>query len=394
MRTLTGVIILLLVTAGATLLAMHNPGYVLIERAPYSIEMPLTLFAVLLVTTVALLYFSIHVVLRVLHIPRAVSLWRLDRRVRLLQRALHDGLVKIVEGDYAAAEKELIGDFKADSVPGVHYLAAAYAAQAQNQNERRDEYLSRAQSMRGLTLATGLLQSHLYAMGREYERSLATLTALRVAHPGNRTVLQELAKRARALKDWTAITQIIPELRRHKALEPAEIDSLELDAHRELLTAALGTGPGWENAFRTLPKSLRHHPVVVALQARGLTQSGEMRRAESLLIPALEHTPHEALFAAYGDLRSADPLRALSQAESWLIAAPESPALLVALAKLAVAAQLPGKAREYADRVSHLESTRETFVQLVGLMDQLGDTGKAAEYCRRSLKLGRRAAAS
>ncbi|MDA8360451.1 MAG: hypothetical protein M0Z44_00395 [Gammaproteobacteria bacterium] len=390
MRTLAGVIVLLLFTVGTTLLAMHNPGYVLIERAPYSMEMPLTLFVVLLVATVVLLYVLIHVTRRVLHIPRAISLWRLDRRIRLLQQALHEGLIKIVEGDYAAAEKELIGDRKPDTIPGVHYLAAAYAAQAQNQHERRDEYLGRAQQMRGLALATGLLQSRLYTMGREYERSLATLRALRVAHPGNRTVLQELAKQARGLKDWTAIADIIPELRRHKALDAAEIDALELEAHRELLTVALGAGPTWENAFRDLPKSLRRNPAIIALHARGFIEAGEMQRAESLLTPALERAPHEALFAAYGDLRSDDSLRVLSQAETWLAAAPDSPALLVALAKLAATAQLPGKAREYAERATHLEPTRETFAQLVGLMDQIGDTAKAAEYCRRGLKIGLR----
>ncbi|MHB8254212.1 MAG: heme biosynthesis HemY N-terminal domain-containing protein [Acidiferrobacter sp.] len=388
MKSLSAIVLLLFATVLLTLGAMHNPGYVLIERRPWSIEMPLTLFALLMLVSVGILYFILHVVLRLLHIPRDVGRWRLDRRVRHLQRALHSGLIKLIEGDYAGAEKDLVYDFKSEDVPGVHYLAAACAAQGLGQTERRDEYLTLAQPVSGLSLAAGLLQAHLHEAAREYERSLATLSALRISNPGNRTVLRLLAQRARGLRDWTVVAHLAPELRRYKAMEPSAIDDLELEAHRQLLTlAALHPENGTEATWRAIPKNRRQHPSLIAIYARSLIRRGAMEDAERLLVSAVRHEPADDLFAAYGELRGPELLRLLSQAEVWLKATPENGALLLSLAKLAQAANLPGKAREYAERCARHSPGSETYTELASVMERLGDETRSREYYRRGLDL-------
>ena len=388
MKSLSAIVILLFLTVLLTLGAMHNPGYVLIERRPWSIEMPLTLFVLLLLATVGFLYFTLHVALRLLHIPRDVGRWRLDRRMRHLQKSLHAGLVKLLEGDHAGAEKDLVDDLKTEDVPGIHYLAAACAAQGQGQNERRDQYLTLAQPQPGLSLATGLLQAHLYEVAREYERSLATLSALRITNPGNRNVLRLLAQRARGLRDWTVVAHLAPELRRYKAMEPSAIDELELEAHRQLLLLAT-TNPGNDAgaAWHAIPKNRRHQPALIAIYARSLIRRGAMEDAEHLLIPALRHDPVDELFGAYGELQGKEPLRLLSQAEAWLKTAPDNSVLLLSLTKLALAADLPGKAREYAERCARQSPGSETYSELAAAMERLGDETRAREYCRRGLDL-------
>ncbi len=387
MKTLSTVLVLLFITVVLTLAAVHNPGYVLIERSPWSLEMPLTLFALLLVATVGILYFALHVVLRLLHIPRDVGRWRLDRRVRHLQRALHMGLAKLLEGDHAGAERDLVSDLKAEDVPGIHYLAAACAAQGQGQHDKRDEYLTLAQAAPELTLATGLLQAHLFEATREYERSLATLSALRIAHPGNRTVLRFLAQRARGLRDWTVVAHLVPELRRYKAMDAPVIDEWEIEAHRQLLLVAM-THPenNAEAVWHSVPKNRRQHPVLVAVYARGLIRRGEAREAEQLLVAALRQQPVEDLFLAYSELpQGTDSLRLLSQAEAWLKSSPENGSLLLCLTKLALGANLPGKAREYAERCARQSPTNETYAELAQTMERLGDEERAREYYRRGL---------
>ncbi len=388
MKTLSGIVVLLVATILVTLAAMHNPGYVLIERSPWSVEMPLTLFGLLLIALVVVLYALLHVTMRLLRIPKDVGRWRLDRRLRHQQKALHSGLIKLLEGDHAGAERDLIGDLKTDDVPGIHYLAAACAAQGQGHDEKRDEYLTQAQRIPELGLAAGLLQTYLHETAHEYERSLATLNALRISHPGNRTVLRLLAQRARGLRDWTAVTQLTPELRRYKAMEPAAIDELEREAHRHLLLlASLHAQADTEAVWRAIPRSHRQHPSLVAVYARGLIRSGAIEEAERLLAPALRHEPSDELFAAYGELNGKDALRYLSQAENWLKGAPQSAALLLALAKLALAANLPGKAREYAERCARQNPPYDVYAELALIMERLGDEARAREYCRRGLDL-------
>ncbi|MHB1566358.1 MAG: heme biosynthesis HemY N-terminal domain-containing protein [Acidiferrobacter sp.] len=388
MKVLSVIVILLLASVSLTLVALHNPGYVLIERTPWSIEMPLTLFVLLLFATVGILYFIVHATARLLHIPRDVGRFRLNRRTRHVQRALTQGLIRLVEGDYGSAEKELVGDLKTDRIPGIHYLAAACAAQGQQHYERRDEHLTHAQAFPELSLATGLLQARLYAAGPEQERALATLAALRIAHPGNRSVLRALARQAQAMKDWTTLAHLAPALRRYKALEPATIDTLELEAHRELLTImAHSDDENVTAAFRALPKYLREHPALLAIHVRGLIGRQAMEEAESLLLAALRHEPDDGLFAVYGELRGNDPLRLLAQAEPWLARSPSSGPLLLTLAKLATRAQLPGKAREYAERCLRHNPTVDTYAQLVAVMEALGEDARAREYCQRGLEL-------
>ncbi|MHB1511664.1 MAG: heme biosynthesis HemY N-terminal domain-containing protein [Acidiferrobacter sp.] len=387
MKILSGIVLLLVVTILVTLAAMHNPGYVLIERSPWSVEMPLTLFALLLVAAVVLLYTLLHVTMRLLRIPRDVGRWRLDRRLRHQQKGLHAGLIKFLEGDHTGAEKDLVGDFKAEDVPGIHYLVAACAAQGQGHREERDEYLTQAQRVPGLGLAAGLLQTYLHEAAREYERSLATLNALRISHPGNRTVLRLLAQRARGLRDWTTVTQLAPELRRHKAMEAAAIDDLERDAHRHLLALAAHAQADAEAVWRAIPKHHRQHSTLIALYARNLIRRGETGEAEHLLTPALRHEPTDELYSAYGDLQGDQALRYLSQAENWLKVSPQSGPLLLALAKLALAANLPGKAREYAERCARQNPTSDIYGELALVMERLGDQTQAREYCRRGLDL-------
>ncbi len=388
MKILSAIVALLVVTVLVTLAAMHNPGYVLIERSPWSVEMPLTLFGLLLIAAVILLYVLLHVVMRLLRLPKDVGRWRLDRRLRHQQKALHSGLIKFLEGDHAGAEKDLVGDIKTDDVPGIHYLAAACAAQGQGRQEKRDEYLTQAQRMPGLALAAGLVQAYLHEAGREYERSLATLNALRISHPGNRTVLRLLAQRARGLRDWTAITQLTPELRRYKVMEPAVIDDMERDAHRHLLLlASHHAQTDTETVWRAIPRAYRQHPALIAIYARSLIRQGAMDEAERLLAPALRHEPTDELFAAYGELEGDNALRFLSQAEPWLKVSPQSAVLLLALAKLALAANLPGKAREYAERCARQNPPYDLYAELALVMERLGDEPRAREYCRRGLDL-------
>ncbi len=387
MKALVTLIALLFGTVLVTLAAVHDPGYVLIERHPWSLEMPLTLFVLLLILAVALLYFVLHVTLRLFRIPRDVGRWRLDRRLRHLQKTLHKGLIKLIEGDFAAAERDLVGDTQADDVPGIHYLAAACAAQGQEQYERRDQYLTRAQGTNGLALAAGLLQAHLHESAHEHERALATLSALRVAYPGNRVVLRLLARRARALRDWTVVARLAPELRRYRALDPAAIDELELEAHRQLLKLATANGADAEAAWRAIPRARRAHPTLVALYAQSLIGKGAEAEAEDLLVPALRHQLHDDLLAAYGALRGPETLRRLSQAEGWLKTVPDNGALLLCLARLACEAKLPGKAREYAERCARQANASEHFAELALVMEQLGDGDQAREYYRRGLKL-------
>src|SRR5216684_706358 len=357
MKLLIFIIAVLFASIALTLLAMENPGYVLIAREPWSIEMPLTLFGLLFIIAAALVSFSWNALARMLNIPREVARWRHLRH---------------------------------NQTPLLNYLAAAYAAQHQGDNEKRDEYLALAhQSSPDDELAIGMTQAQLHCLAHQYERALATLTQLRVRTPNHGQVLKLLARVYRELRDWASLANLIPELRKHKALTAQEIEALELQTHQELLILSLPVGSidVLEKAWQVVPKNLRQHPTLINIYARHLIKQQQMDSCEALLNDAIKRKWDDELVYLYGITRSAHPGAQLGTAESWLNLQPDSPVLLLTLGRLALANKLRAKALGYFEKCVALRELPEAYSELGSLLEQSGQTDKARECYQRGLKV-------
>jgi len=199
--------------------------------------------------------------------------------------------LKLIEGDFVAAEAELVAGLRHGELPLLNYLSAAYCAQEQGMIEKRDEYLANAQrSAPQHAAAVSMMQARLQQVAQQNEQALATLAELRQSQPRNRYVLHLLAEVYQALSDWTGLVELVPELRAQGAFSNAEIDALEMRAHRELLQLTLPSGSRevLTRAWNAVPKPLRSHPSVLAIYARQLVQQNEMREAEAVLREALD----------------------------------------------------------------------------------------------------------
>lgn len=389
MKLLAFILALLFVSVALTLVAIENPGYVLIVREPWSLEMPLTLFLLLLVIGVALSYFLWHLVLRLYHIPRDVARWREHRRMQGAHQGLLEGLLKLAEANWEQSEKHLLGDLRHSESPAVNYLAAAYAARGRGDEEKRDEYLALAdRAAPQYRLAIGMTQARLHVSSGEHEQALATIGQLRMLEPGHPPALRLLATVFRELRDWTGLAALIPDLRKHQAMTDEEIAELELLAHRELLTLSLPSGSlqVLEKAWQTVPKNLRTHPTLIELYARQLIKQGEMDRAASLLGEAVERGWDDRLAYLFGMAGTNKPESQLLRAEAWLQTQSDNPMLLLTLGRLAAAAQHHTKAQEYLQRAIALRELPEACQELGELLERAGQTDKARDYYRRGLK--------
>ncbi len=389
MKLLALILTLLFVSVALTLLAIENPGYVLIVREPWSLEMPLTLFLLLLVVGVALLYFLWHLILRLYHIPRDVGQWRARRRIQGAHQGLLEGLLNLAEANWAQAEKRLLGDLRHSESPAVNYLAAAYAARGRGDEEKRDEYLALADRAAPQNrLAIGMTQARLHILSGEYEQALATIGQVRTLEPGHPPALRALAAVFRELRDWPGLVALIPELRKRQAMGEEEIAELELLAHRELLTLSLPAGSlqVLEKAWQTVPKGLRTHPTLIELYARQLMKQGEMDKAGAVLGEAVERTWDDRLAYLFGLTQTSKPESQLQRAETWLQTQADNPMLLLTLGRLAAAAQHQTKAQEYLQQAIALRELPEACQELGELLERAGQSDKARDYYRRGLK--------
>ena len=85
MKIFIYLVVTLGVAIGVTRLAVEDSGYILISRAPYNIELSLTLFLVL----AALLFFALYLLLRLLsklaRAPGEVKVWQ-EKRLSIAAR--------------------------------------------------------------------------------------------------------------------------------------------------------------------------------------------------------------------------------------------------------------------------------------------------------------------
>ncbi len=390
MKLLIYVVIVLFASVTLALAVIHDPGYVLLARPPWSMEMPLTVFIISAVLGFGALYALVRASIRLWNTPRDVAEWRKRQRARRARDALAEGLVSLGEGDWDKAEKQLLANVGQSETAVVSHLAAAFVAQAQGNTEKRDEYLAAAhRSAPERARAISLAQAQLQLLARQNERALATLSQLRTMETRHPRVVGLLAQTYRELHDWESLANLIPELHKLKALPTADIDALELDARRELLRLALPSGATsvLKQAWNAIPHRLRQHPDLVAIYARHLVAQGAMNEAERLLGTAIGNSWNNNLARLYGLVQATDPAAQLETAEGWLTGHSDNPVLLLTLGRLAARNRHMGQAREYLEKSILLRGPAEAYQELASLMEQAGEHQKALEYYRQALDL-------
>ena len=390
MKTLIFIIVLLFAAALVTFYAMDNPGYVLIARAPWSIEMTLTVFIPLMIAAFFLFYLLLFLIVRLWRIPRDTGRWRSKKQEREARALLVQGLTNLAEGDWVEAETQLLAGMRHGDTPLLNYLGAALACEGQGNSEKRDEYLALAhKNAPQHNLAIGMTQAYLQHQARQMEQSLATLNELRTEAPKHRQVLKLLAQVHLELRDWTGLIDLLPDLRQGYVMTTKEIDELELQAHRELLKLSIPSGrPGvLEKAWNAAPKALRRHPSMIVIHARQLIQQHEMAQAESVLRAAIEDNWDSALVELYGQAQGPNSEDQLETAEGWLTSHRDDPKLLLTLARLAARHNQDDKARGYYEACLTQRGPVDAYRELGALLEKLGDKDKALGIYRRGLEL-------
>jgi HemY protein len=388
-KTLLLIIVVLFVAVLATLFAVDDPGYVLIARSPWSIEMPLTLFAPLLIAAFIVLHLLWQLIRAILGLSSDVSRWRAQRHAQKARRTQIRGLIRLAEANWPKAQAELTSALQHVDSPLINYLGAACASQAMGDTEKRDEYISLAQKTSPQdNLAIAMTQAHLYSWTEQHEQALATLSELRVQAPKHKHVLRLLLKTYLALHDWTSLAALIPELRKEKVLSAEALAQLELQVNRELLMLSLPAGSPevLKRAWNEIPKALRQQPGLIAIYANHLIKQNQMNEAEALLRAAINRNWNDELVELYGRARSDNPSAQLQTAESWLPSRPEDPTLLLTLGRLSLQNELWGKARSYLESSLKRRPSGPTYRELGTLMQRLGESEKALDYYRGGLE--------
>ena len=172
-------LVLLLLGAGAALglLALHDPGYVLLSWGLTSVEMSLWLAAVAWLFSLVLAAVVLDILFRLLDLNAWWARWTGARRVQRSLRAFQEGTVALERGDWRRAERLLFTAARLSPQPLPAYLAAARAAARGQAHDRAEQYLVLAEE-RGNRLAVGVARARLLLEAGRWERASALLARL------------------------------------------------------------------------------------------------------------------------------------------------------------------------------------------------------------------------
>ncbi|HTE42825.1 MAG TPA: heme biosynthesis HemY N-terminal domain-containing protein [Steroidobacteraceae bacterium] len=368
------VVLALLAVALLAQLFFDEAGYVAIQTGGILIEMSLP-GAIL--TSIAL-YFAVRGIAKILRAPALMRLAAENRKRERARRSLVQGLLELSAGKWAQAETTLTARVHESSSPVAHYLAAARAAELLGARARCDQWLSQALQADPDNPAPAMItQAELYLKRNQLQQALGVVRDLHARDPRNERALELLARIYRQTGDWRQLEDLIPKFRQITGPDRGLIEDVEAQIALDRLKAVGNDGKQLATVWSQLPTPVAKRTDVIVAYARAAIGCRQFHLAEKSLREVLASQWDETAVLAYGEVEDPEPLDVLDRAESWLPEHPLDANLLLTCARLAIRAELYGKARSYLEASLGTRPRLETYQLIASLAEQLGERERA-----------------
>lgn len=363
---------------------MADPGYVVINFRGYVIEMSVPV----LVFLIALILFAAWLTVKLMRAPRKLGEAAAQYRGRRAGKRFTQGLIEIAEGNYTKGERMLTRGASHADAPLLNYLAAARAAQLQNQDDRRDNWLKLAyENEPDASSAILLTQAELQIAHQQYELALATLRKLDDQENGHSQAAVLLGKLYYQLGDWRQLGELLPRLSRIGKPEKNILDQWYVDVYQHRLQEAGQVNGDVVREWMDLPKALKKNTTLRNTYVRALRHISQADVAEQEARKMLKSQWDPEMVLQYGDIASSNTGEQLRHAENWLNKRQDDAELLLTTGRLCMASKLWGKARSYIESSLAIRTSPQAYATYGQLLTQLGESGAAADAFRQGLTL-------
>ncbi len=323
------------------------PGRISIDTGPYTLETSSSLAVTALLLLFIVLYLVVRLVLLVVFIPRAGSLWRGGRRRRAGDMAVTRALVALAAGEKADARREAN---RARALLGDTPQTLLLTAEAGRLSGREDEATAAFQALaaRKESAFLGLRGLLANAITQQKWSDAAVLARqAEAAHPGAAWLRQERAQLAIRAGDWA------------EALALAG-SGTTISAAGTSLVAALATGAALaeanpDRADRLARQALKADPSftpAVVARAGLLRARGREKNAQAVLAEGWKRAPHPDI-AAMALVPAIDKLARAKAAQQLTAGLPDHPESRLLLARTALDAGVVGEARQHLEVVKN-----------------------------------------
>jgi HemY protein len=388
MKILGIVLLALVVAVVAGHYVAEDPGFIVIGYGGKVVRTTFAFFLLVLAISVVLLISLLNIARNVSQLRQRWRRWNEERRRQRASDGLSNGLVAMAAGDFARAERLFTRSIDPDNQPEVHYLSAAYAAEALNLPQRRDNYMALARDSKPeIQSALDTKHAEWLLDHRQLSDASALVEQFRGSKVANAQVLKLRMALCRLRDDDETILALLPDLRHGRAISHDDANVLERSCVVNLLEREREDLAALRSRWRVLARNLRTAPSVIAAYVRGLSRHGAEDEAETLLRKQIERVWDSELVALYGEILCEPPSRQLRRLDVWSRGHLDDPGLRLARARQSIRAGLWGQAREQLEALIKTDPSPLLHQLLAEIADSKEDAVAALEHRRIGLEL-------
>ncbi len=289
-------------------------GYLYLAIGEYELETSLIfaifmaiLFYAVLVCVESIIVWSFNLILSSRLLPEK---WRRKKaRKYTLQGAL-----ALAEEDWSKAELAMTKGASKGELPTLNLLAAARAAQRQNNVEARNHYLLEAEKDPQASQAVQTTRLRYLIQQGELQQARTGLDKLNPTSKSKSPLLLLALELYQAQQDWNALKLILPVMKKRELVSPEQFEQLNTDTNLALLSnAAQQSEQDLEKVWHWLSRAERKQARFIAQYALGIAQFERKPEALKLLIKSIKAEANSATLAAIASLLSPTDLDARKQ---------------------------------------------------------------------------------
>ena len=395
-RRLLKAIFFLLLACSLVFLLWRGDGYLLIAYGTKTIEMTLWVAALAAALLYAAMWFVRKLMLGSVEMVRRFREIFLFGSVERAQKRAATGMVDYLTGDWLEARKKLLRTLDKVEYPLANYIAAARSSFEMGDEAEADNILDKALTISNSELPVALTRARLHVQAQRYEEAINILKPIDIKMPRQAAVLDLMHHIYIAQKNWRALEDMFPAMRKAKVLSNIEFEALEqllacekMNALSEQIKSLLVAErlPALQALWKSYARSLQKNSAVINAYAEALATHYQDQEAEVLVRKALNNQWYDPLVNLYGRLQVKEIHSQVRTLETWLKHRPQDATLLRSMGRVMLRNQQWELARDYFQRSMNLQASVETTMEMARLMEKMGDHKKSSDLYQQGLLL-------
>ncbi|WED21766.1 heme biosynthesis protein HemY [Vibrio sp. JC009] len=365
-------------------------GYVLISIADKTIEMSVTTMVVFIVALLAVLFGLEYLIKKTLYATSFTLNWFSARKMRKARLHTNEGIVKLMEGDWKGAEKNVTRWANHHDMPLLCYLIASEAAQEMGNEEKRERYLELADKQGSSGLAVQLTKARQFARSERYDLALDVLTELKATHPTNPVILNLLKSCYVKLGQWKPLLDMLHKLEKANLVGHKEREELFLKGQCGLMEdlaqqeGSEGLLSHWNSALSR--KEKQKTQLVVCLAKQLMTRKADSE-AFIILRDTMKKNKDNELVEVLPELNLPDMHPVVVLLEKIVKSDGQNATAYSAIAQIKLREEKWAEAQQYLEKALSVRADVSDYAYLAKALEKQDLTQAANDVSRQALTL-------